>query len=344
MAPIPRCDLRLPSKGGRRSELTADADDAGQTSFGAGPRQPGSGHPLHDQRSPTRDSAEILEDADEFSTGLTRDMAEIREHKLHEESEWTEGEDGAGGSGPDACTVLEECRAEIEVEEAAAAAAVSDEEDSTTPTAADSPNPAATANPVATPGDICPQFCQDRAESPSSGYSLQKAITGGLHPTKVKGVKTCKGMYRSMENYTNLWGSSRAMSVRKKLELEMKKKRKFYELLHDRNRRRREKERRRAKEKRRMIRCRDQSKIPQLTETISVNKAFYFRFNYNKQLPFMPSAMDEHFKKYKKPPFKYFHKGSRPCYKQVDEFEKLRVTQGKTGRVVATHLPIKAKS
>ncbi|XKL67213.1 hypothetical protein PGB90_010633 [Kerria lacca] len=32
----------------------------------------------------TRDSAQIIEDSPQFSTGLTRDMAEIREHKIHE--------------------------------------------------------------------------------------------------------------------------------------------------------------------------------------------------------------------------------------------------------------------
>ncbi|KAK7601441.1 hypothetical protein V9T40_008882 [Parthenolecanium corni] len=325
--------------------MDTDADDTDETT--PGPRRPESGHSLHNQRSPTRDSAEILEDADEFSTGVTRDMVEVLEHKQHEESGGVDDAEGvyeAIEAGSDACTMLEECRAEIEAEKAAAAAAVSDEEDTTTPAAADINPAAATANPVATPGDVCPQFCGDRAESPSSGYSFQNAIAGGFQLAKKKIATKCKGKYATLEKYTSLWGSTKAVSAHKKLELEMKKKRKHLELLHERNRKRREKERLRAKEKRRMLRCRDQAKIPQLTDNISVNKAFYFRFNYNKQLPFMPSAMDEHFKKYKKPPFKHYHKGSRPCHKHVDEFEKLRVTDSKTGRGVATQLPIKTKA
>lgn len=333
MAPIPRCDLRIPSDGSRRSEPPADAD-AGQ---------PESSHPRHDQRSSTRDSAQILEDADEFSTSLTRDMVEIREHEQHEEPGWTGGEEGE--SETNVCALLEECRAETDEEEVAAAAAVSDSDDSTIPTAADSLNPVSAPDPIATPGDVGPDFCAARAESPSSGYDLHNAAAGGggRHSRK-KVKKVCKGTYKGSEKYTSLWGSSRAMTVRKKLELEMKKKRKYYELLHDRNRRRREKERHKAREKRRMIRCRDQSKIPELTGNISVNKAFHFRFNYNMQLPYMPSSMDEHFKRYKKPPFKYYLKGLDPCRKQVDEFEKLRVTEGKNGRILTTPLPIKAKT
>lgn len=413
MAPIPRCDLRLPSESndGRRSSQHQHVSPKSKVvdhrplieTPAHGSQQPvtkvGSGRtPLHSQRSPTRDSAEILERAHEFSTGVTRDAVEIFEHELHEDAAASKDanagdletagrvveddvvedvgsaagvgsldgvvETGAGtgvearagtvdgvetGPGavggvegsacPQSCSMLEQSRSQVEAgaeaAAAAAAAAVVDDEDMKGAKSA--------AEAVATPGDVCAQFCKERPESPSSGYSIRKAI-GTDRMAKRRSVQKCKGTYASLETYKTLWGSSKAVGARKKLELEMKKKRKYYERVHERNKRRRENERRRAKEKRRMLRCRDQSKIPEAIGDISINKAFYFRFNYNQRLPFLPSAMDQHLKRFKRPPFRRYHKGSRSCRKLVDEFEKLRVPDAKIGSSAASRLPAKAKA
>lgn len=382
MAPIPRCDLRLPNEPDyRRSSPTippADADDqrSVEASVTAPPKRPSLTHgsskrhsladaptkrpslpnelskrpsdvgkaPLHAQRSETRDSAEILEGAPEFSTGVTRDMAEVRDHKLHEAGTAAEETAVEEETELDACSVLAQCRAEVEAEAAAAAAAaVIDEEDVFE-------RPLTTVAPsidtAATPGDVCAHFCEDRPESPSSDYDLQAVVAADKFGRRAKVVKQCKGKYALVEAYPGLWGGQKAWGARKKLELEMRTKRKLYEGLHERNRRRREKERRRCKEKSRMMRCRDQAKITEVVDNITVNKAFYLRFNYNKRLPFMPSAMTEHLRRFKKPPFKFFPKGSRYCRKEVDEFAKLRVTEvAKVGSGLTTSTPtVKTKA
>lgn len=354
MAPIPRCDLRLPDEpDARRKTATSapkDVDDEPPTTEApvTASSQPTGKAPIHGQRSETRDSAEILEDADEFSTGVTRDMVEVREHKLHEEGAGADGSLGGEEETLDACAKLAQCRAEAEDEAAAAAAAVIDEEDITE-------GPLTTAPPfdvTATPGDVCATFCEDRPESPSSGLNLREMVGaekfgqrgadgpccgskfgagpfggplgGGKFVGRTKIVKKCQGKYAPVDAYPGLWGNLKA---RKVLEEEMRAKRELYEGLHERNRRRREKERRRRQERALMMRCRDQAKITEAVDNIVVNKAFYLRFNYNKRLPYMPSAMTEHLRRFKKPPFKFFPKGSRPCRKEVDEFAKLRVTE-----------------
>lgn len=343
--------------------------------------------PLPRERSETRDSAEILEGAPEFSTTITRDEAEIRDHKLHEgvtpeegadglqeESVGEEGSTGEGGVGSDGtageggvgtdgsagedgsagadgnageagnvedapcptpCEILEQNRSGPEVEPVAHAAI--DDEDVT------KTEPVPEAKDVATPGDVCKEFYGERPPSPYADYNIKKAMSKrkkGQRPELMQ----CKGKYTSQHIYKSLQGSLTAIKIRKKRELEMQKRRKYYERLHERNKWRREKERCRAKEKRRMLRCRDQSKIPENVGNISINKAFYFRFNYNQQLPFLPSSMDQHMNRFKRPPFRRYHKGSHPCHKLVDEFEKLRVLDAKTGLRVASRPSGKAKA
>lgn len=375
MAPIPRCDLRLPYKSNTRrtsppTVAPADVEQSAEASVTAAPKRPSLAHgairrpsfvdaptkrpslpdtsadraPMHAERSQTRDSAEILEGADEFSTSVTRDMAEVREHELHESGAGTEDAALEGEAPPDACAVLEQCRAEAEAEAAAsAAAAVTDLEDVVEPQTTVAPaieTVAAAVETVATPGDVCAHFCEERPESPSSGYDLRAVVEADKFALRRKPVKQCQGKYAPVEAYPGLWGGQKANGARKKLELEMRQKRKLYEGLHERNRKRREKERRRCKEKSRMMRCRDQDKILEAVDKIAVNKAFYLRFNYNKRLPFMPSAMDEHLQRFRKPPFKFFPKGSLPCRKQVDEFVKLRVMEVvKAGGAVTTLPP-----
>ncbi len=260
-----------------------------------------------------RDTAESLEQAAEFSSRLTRDMAEVREHKLAED-----GEEGPGDD-EDVCEKLARCRFE-----AAAAAEEEGHVDS-------EPPPVACAlETLGTPGDTCAKFSDERAESPFADARIDSSAGGvGGAGSRDGGAgkldrSMCKNTFRSTIRYESLWGSVNAMAARKKLELEMKVKRKYFEKLYERHRMRRVKEKRRAAAKRRAMRCRDQSKIPQTKDDISVNKAFRFRLNYNRELPYMPSTMDQHLRKFKKPPFKHFHKGFKVCYRHVDEFEKLR--------------------
>ncbi|XKL67212.1 hypothetical protein PGB90_010632 [Kerria lacca] len=309
MAPVPRCSLRLPSDPSKRKESKEYATSKPRV-ISTTTSAVKTAEDVEDKTIPeaadgavTKDSAEILQDSSEFSSRLTRDAVEVREHKIHEGM--TEGE------SEDTCSRLQQCKVykKDETDDEATADAV-----------------AACIKEIATPGDLCAKFCKDRAGSPSSASYRKdsgRGVTG-----KRKG-KRCRAKYALSETYTSLYGSSTAVNIRKKFELEMKKKRKYLEKLHERNRQRRVKEKRRAKEKRIAMRCRDQSKIPETKDDISINKAFHFRFNYNKKYPFMPSAMNQHLKKFKKPPFKHFLKGTNVSFKQVDEFEKLRVTDTK---------------
>lgn len=227
----------------------------------------------------TRDSAEIIERSSEFKTSLTRDMAEVREHHIAEESESSKldlYEIEAAGCLPEGCGSL------------------------------------------VTPGDIDSAFVKDRPESPPSVSEFEKDQFGET---------VCKKRRKKCNNFSLL--SSGSISQWKKHEIEMKRKRKLLEKMHAKNYWLREKMKQRAREKRKMLRCRDQSKIPETQDNIYINKTYYFRFNYNKHLPCMPSTMNSHFEKYKKPPFKHFQRGLHTGYKHIDEFEKLRVCEKK---------------
>lgn len=171
---------------------------------------------------------------------------------------------------------------------------------------------------LATPGDIDSAFVKDRPESPPSAREFEMDQFGETACKKRR--KRCK--YFSVLN-------SGSISQWKKHEIEMKRKRKLLEKMHAKNHWLREKMKQRAREKRKMLRCRDRSKIPETQDNIYINKTYYFRFNYNKQLPCMPSTMNSHFEKYKKPPFKHFQRGLHTSYKHIDEFEKLRVCEKK---------------
>lgn len=252
----------------------------------------------------TRDSAEIIEGASEFKTGLTRDMAEVREHKMAEE---------AAANDP-----LPQCRfggeseplKPIDVQQLEASGCGQK-----------------SCGTLGTPGDIDNEFAPDRAESPASAKRFEMQVEVTPLPSYA-GETSCKKRRKTTE-YVSFWGSSNALGQWTKNKVEMKRKRKLLEKMHAKNRWLREKMRQRAREKRKMLRCRDQSKIPESRDDITINKTYYFRFSYNHRVPCMPSTMSSHFEKFKKPPFKHFQKGFKACYKQVDEFEKLRVCDKK---------------
>lgn len=176
-----------------------------------------------------------------------------------------------------------------------------------------------------TPGDTTYDWLQfERPESPGDVTMPKPPKLEDLsHLTQTQlEERMCKRRHKR-QKYIKMWGNEDALRRFTRHKLEARRKRKQLEKMHAQNTWMREKMRNHARKKRRMYRCKDQSKIPSLNEDIQINKAFYFRFNYNNQVPCMPSDMDKHFTQFKKPPFK--NGAVLSCVKAVDEFEKLRV-------------------
>lgn len=103
MAPVPRCNLRLPNESKHvspKSKVADQSESPTDNSQQSDSKADSDRSSLHSQRSPTRDSAEILEGASEFSTGVTRDSGEIRdEHKQHEDAAASKDADAAEKAG-----------------------------------------------------------------------------------------------------------------------------------------------------------------------------------------------------------------------------------------------------
>lgn len=354
MAPVPRCDLRLPNLSSSVSSklegtprpstsLTAVKSASGVKSSetkmkrvvtesrlaenvdSQNENEEYGSVPKSADAKVTRDSAEVLEDASEFRTSVTRDSAEVSQHKEAE-----------GENEINACELLKQCKAEVE-----RATANGECEQMKCPN----------LESIGTPGDVCAQFCHDRRDSPKSvseyapsslsspkrkycekwgrkGPAIECDIKIGDRQRKKESV-ICKGTYKTAEVYTSLWGSGKAIDFRKKLEAQMKKKRKLLEKMHHKDFSQRQKMRIRAKEKRRALKQKDQSKIPQGDDNLRINKAYDLRLNYNRQLPLMPVTMQHHFDKFRKPPFKRYVTAKQVCTKRVDEFEKLRLPDKK---------------
>jgi len=177
-----------------------------------------------------------------------------------------------------------------------------------------------------TPGDTTYNWLEfERPESPGTDLPLNpqeiEEDIENLTPTQLE-ERLCKRRF-TRKTYIKMWGSEEAVRRWNRQWLEARRKRNQLEKMHAQNAWLREKMRNHARLKRRMYRCKDQSKIPSQNEDVQINKAFYFRFSYNNQVPCMPSDMDKHFSKFNKPPFK--NGGLVGCVKAVDEFEKLRV-------------------
>lgn len=325
MSPVPRCSLRLPNEP-RKSAGSVDAQSIAEDGHSGKTKRSADESEGYAHAERTRDSAEVLEDSSEFRTSVTRDSAEVLEHNV---AEGTDIDTDAGqqqqqqqqeGSAS-ACELLERCRAEVEQ-----AIANGECELMKCPS----------LDAIGTPGNVCAQFCQDRQDSPGSVYQSQSQSSQSKKKKGKKGAKSknkkakkkesCKGTYLSGEVYTSLWGSGKAVDYRKRLETQMKKKRKLLEKMHLKDFLRRQKMRRRAKEKRAALKQKDQTKIPSGDDNLRINKAYGLRLNYNKQLPLMPADMRRHMDKFKKPPFKQYVTGKKPyCAKRIDEFDKLRV-------------------